>query len=86
MDGHRPVFLASALFIVAFCAPMGLASLTPAHADELAAGTSSTSTPSPSAASIPWSIHFRISPVAGILQGEQIGRQAFVQYLQLHRP
>jgi len=31
-------------------------------------------------------IHFRNSTVAGILQGEQIGRQAFAQYLQPYRP
>ena len=31
-------------------------------------------------------IHFRNSTVAGILQGEQIGRQAFAQYLQPFRP
>ena len=31
-------------------------------------------------------IHFRSSTVAGILQGEQIGRQAFAQYLQPYRP
>src|SRR5437879_539300 len=31
-------------------------------------------------------IHFRNSAVAGILQGEQIGRQAFAQYLQPYRP
>jgi hypothetical protein len=31
-------------------------------------------------------IHFRNSTVAGITQGEQIGRQAFAQYLQSYRP
>jgi len=31
-------------------------------------------------------IHFRNSTVAGITQGEQIGRQAFAQYLQPYRP
>jgi len=31
-------------------------------------------------------IHFRTSTVAGITQGEQIGRQAFAQYLQPYRP
>jgi hypothetical protein len=31
-------------------------------------------------------IHFRNSTVAGILQGEQVGRQAFAQYLQPYRP
>ena len=31
-------------------------------------------------------IHFRNSTVAGILQGEQIGRQAFAQYLHPYRP
>src|SRR5215467_2425662 len=31
-------------------------------------------------------IHFRTSAVAGITQGEQIGRQAFAQYLQPYRP
>ena len=31
-------------------------------------------------------IHFRNSTVAGIIQGEQIGRQAFAQYLQPYRP
>jgi hypothetical protein len=31
-------------------------------------------------------IHFRNSTVAGILQGEQIGRQTFAQYLQPYRP
>ena len=31
-------------------------------------------------------IHFRNSTVAGIAQGEQIGRQAFAQYLQPYRP
>lgn len=31
-------------------------------------------------------IHFRNSTLAGILQGEQIGRQAFAQYLQPYRP
>ena len=31
-------------------------------------------------------IHFRNSTVAGILQGEQIGRQAFAQCLQPYRP
>ena len=29
---------------------------------------------------------FRNSTVAGITQGEQIGRQAFAQYLQSYRP
>ena len=31
-------------------------------------------------------IHFRNSTVAGITQGERIGRQAFAQYLQPYRP
>ena len=31
-------------------------------------------------------IHFRNSTAAGITQGEQIGRQAFAQYLQPYRP
>jgi len=31
-------------------------------------------------------IHFRNSTVAGITQGEQIGRQAFAQYLQPYGP
>ena len=31
-------------------------------------------------------IHFRNSTLAGITQGEQIGRQAFAQYLQPYRP
>lgn len=31
-------------------------------------------------------IHFLNSTVAGITQGEQIGRQAFPQYHQPHRP
>jgi len=31
-------------------------------------------------------IHFRTSTVAGITQGEQIGRQAFAQYLEPYRP
>jgi hypothetical protein len=88
MDGHRRVFLASALFIVASCAPTGLASLTPVpvHADEVTAGTSSPSSPSTSAARAPWSSHFRDSTMAGILQGEQIGRQAVAQCVQPFRP